>query len=347
MEFIELTEDQRRQFIDSEQVFQALEVAEEEAWRHRGSMFWREQAGRNYLVKLEPDSSQKGLGVESPQTKQTFDKFMTRKAQVEQRVKALREQAETMKRLNRALRVGRTPDIIIDVINALKKARVGEHFLLVGTNALYAYETAAGVRFPHEVLATRDADFLYDTRKRGEFLQVMDQRGLSFLELLRKADKTFERHPEENHTAVNSKGYEIDVIRRFPPPELEAAEHPMRMTDDEHDLWAMRASTGQQLLSVPRFKQVVVGVSGAMATLTTVHPLEFARVKHALSKKAGRDPHKAPKDEKQATMVEALVEQYLPHLAQRPAADHHDDDDDQDRDDHQQNELSRSAVPRG
>lgn len=335
MEFLELTEDQRRQFIDSEQVFQALQLAEEEAWRHRGSMFWREQAGRNYLVKLEPDSSQKGLGVESAQTKDTFNKFMTRKVQVEQRVKALREQAATMKRLNRALRVGRTPDIIIDVINTLKKARVGEHFLLVGTNALYAYETAAGVRFPHEVLATRDADFLYDTRKRGEFLDLMAQRGLSFLDLLRKADKTFERHPEENHTAVNSKGYEIDVIRRFPPAELEAVEHPMRMTHNEHDLWAVRASTAQQLLSVPRFKQVVVGVSGAMATLNTVHPLEFARIKHALSKKPGRDPHKAPKDEKQATMVEALVEQYLPQLA-RTAGD-----------DHRQHDQPQERVPRG
>jgi hypothetical protein len=313
-EFIELTEDQRRQYIDAERVFQALEAAEDEAWKHRGSMFWREVGGKRYLIKLEPDSSQKSMGPESAQLQKTFERFMGRKAVVEERVKSLRAQVDTMRRLNRALRVGRTPDVIVDVLNALRRARVQDHFLLVGTNALYAYETAAGVRFPHEVLATRDADFLFDTRRRAEFLELMQRRGLSFLELLRKADKTFERHPTEIHTAVNAKGYEVDVIRRFPPPEHAAAEHPMRMTEDEDDIWAMRASTGQRLLSVPRFAQVVVGTSGAMATMTTVHPLAFARIKRQLAKDPKRERLKASKDRAQADMVAALAKAYLPHL---------------------------------
>ena len=277
-------------------------------------MFWREQAGRRYLIRMWPDSRQNSLGPETPKLEAAFDKFTSRKAQVEQRVKDLRTQAETMKRLNRALRVGRTPDVIVDVLNVLRRARVADHFLLVGTNAMYAYETAAGVRFPREVMATRDADFLFDTRNRGKFLEVMNGRGLSFLDLLRKADKTFERHPTDNHSAVNSKGYAVDVIRRFPPPELEATEHPLQMTDAEDDLWAMRASTGQRLLSVPKFTQVVVATSGAMASLTTVHPLAFARIKGQLSRDRARDPLKASKDALQAKMVKALVQDHLPHL---------------------------------
>jgi len=321
--FVELSEEQRRQYVDAERLFLALEAAEEDAWKYRGSLFWREQAGNRYLIHLLPDSRQRSLGRESEALRAKFEHFTQRKPKAEQRVKELRETADTMKRLNRALRVGRTPDIVIDVIHALRKARVVQHFLLVGTNALYAYESAAGVRFPHEVMATRDADFLFDTRRRAEFVQVMEQRGTSFLELLRKADKTFERHPTDNHTAVNSKGYEVDIIRRFPPPELEATEHPLRMTEDEGDLWAMRATTGQQLLSVPKFKQVVIGTSGAMASMITVHPLAFARIKRSLSKQRQRSALKAPKDKLQADMVEELVRQYLPHLAEQPS--HNDD----------------------
>ena len=104
---------------------------------------------------------------------------------------------------------------------------------------------------------------------------------------------------------------------------LEATEHPMHMTDDEDDLWVVRASTGQQLLSVPKFTQVVVGTSGAMATMATVHPLDFARIKHALSQKRGRDPLKASKDESQSVMVEELVAQSLPHLSR-----HHEHESD-------------------
>jgi hypothetical protein len=319
-DFRELSEDQRRQYIDAEQTQRALESTEEEAWKHRGSMFWREQSGRTYLIRLWPDSRQCSLGPRSPKLEQTYERFAARKAQVEERLKHLREQAAMTKRLNRALRVGRTPDVIIDVLNALRKARVSQHFLLVGTNALYVYETAAGVRFPHEAMATRDADFLFDTRKRAEFLQVMEQRGSSFLDLLRKADKTFERDETDLHSAVNSKGYAIEVIRRFPPKELEATEHPLRMTADEDDLWAMRASTGESLLSVPRIFQVLVGTSGAMATASTVHPLAFARIKRKLSKDPKRSRLKASKDALQAEMVDALVRNYLPQLADERAA---------------------------
>lgn len=316
--FSELSELQRRQLLDAESLFDALEAAQSEAWRYRGSMFWREQAGRTYLIQLSAEAKQRSLGPESENTRQTFTRFMTRKEIVEARLKDLKSQAVLAKRMNRALRVGRTPDILVDTLNVLAKARVSSHFLLVGTNALYAYETAAGVRFPNDVLETRDADFLYDTRHRAKFLQVMSHEGASFMDLLRKVDKTFERHPTENCTAVNSKGYEIDLLRRFPPPELEATEHPLQMTPNDGDLWAVRASLGQRLLSVAKFNQMVVGTSGSMARMLTVHPTAFARIKRQLSKDPQRDPRKAPKDWAQATLVDELVSRFLPHLAAQP-----------------------------
>ncbi|TFZ03508.1 hypothetical protein EZ242_05430 [Ramlibacter rhizophilus] len=312
--FLDLNEAQRRQQIDAESLFEALEAAEQEAWRHRGSMFWREQGGRTYLIKLSPDSSQRSLGTQSEQTQETYERFMSRKVVSEARVKDLREQVEVMKRMNRALRVGRAPDLLIEVLNALAKAGVAEHFLVVGTNALYAYEAAAGVRFPGEVMETRDADLLYDTSKRVEFLRVMQGRKLSFIDLLRKVDKTFERHGTDNYTAVNSKGYEVDLLRRFPPPEKAVEEHTLQITPNDEDLWPVRAPTGQRLLAVPRFSQVVVGTSGRMARMTTVHPMAFARIKRQLAVDPARDPRKAPKDAAQAEQVEELVLHYLPNL---------------------------------
>lgn len=314
----ELNEAQRRQLIDAERFFDALETTREEAWRHRGSMFWREQAGNTYLIKLSPAAKQKSLGRRSDETMLTYERFTARKQLVEARLKDLREQAILTKRMNRALRVGRTPDLLVDLLEVLAKARLLQHFLVVGTNALYAYETAAGVRLPNDVMETRDADFLYDTRRRADFLQVMDEKGLSFMDLLRKADKTFERHPTDLYTAVNSRGYEVDLIRRFPPPDMEASEHPLQMTSSEEDLWATRVSMGERLLSVPKFSQVVIGTSGSMARMPTVHPLAFARIKRLLAKEPNRDPRKAPKDREQADVVEALVKEFLPQYATEP-----------------------------
>lgn len=314
---LEINEAQRRQLIDSEALFDALTTAQEEARKHQGFMFWRTVQGREYLIRSGADSKQSSIGPKSAETEAIFDRFMSRKAALDARLKDLKEQSSVAQRLNKALRVGRAPDILVATLQTLRKAQVDQHFLVVGTNALYAYETAAGVRFPTDVMETRDADFLYDTRKRASFLQVMATQKKSFLDLLREVDKTFERHPTDNYTAVNSKGYEVDLIRRFPPTEHVGdgdAEHPLRMTAQDGDLWAVRASTGERLLSAPRFDQVVISTSGAMACMRTVHPLHFARIKVQLAASPERDPRKATKDKAQAEMVTALVHSHLPHL---------------------------------
>ena len=313
--FFELNEQQKRQLIDAEMLFSALEQAEAEAIRYRGSMFWREQDGGRYLISLSAHSRQRSLGLASQENELKYQKFTQRKTEVEARLKSLRAKADEVKRMNKALRIGRTPDILIAVLNAMMRYGVAEHFLVVGTHALFAFETAAGVRLPNDVMATQDADLLFDTGKRAAFVEVMKERQMSFLGILKKVDKTFERDDLDNHTARNASGYEIDLIRRFPPDPEDTTEHPLQLTTEEGDLWPVRASMGQKLLSVPRFDQVVVGINGGMARMRTVHPLHFARIKRQLSKDPNRDPRKKAKDLAQAEMVQALVKEYLPHLA--------------------------------
>ena len=45
--------------------------------------------------------------------------------------------------------------------------------------------------------------------------------------------------------------------------------------------------------------------------MQTVHPVDFARIKLALSQQAGRDANKRGKDALQASIVNSLVENYL------------------------------------
>lgn len=316
--FFELSEQQKRQLIDAEMLFSALEQAEAEAIRYRGSMFWREQDGGRYLISLSAHSRQRSHGPATLENELKYEKFTQRKIEVEARLKSLRAKADEVKRMNKALRVGRTPDILIDVLNAMMRYGVAEHFLVVGTHALFAFETAAGVRLPNDVMATQDADLLFDTGKRAAFVEVMKDRQMSFLGILKKVDKTFERDELDNHTARNASGYEIDLIRRFPPDPEAASEHPLQLTPEDGDLWPVRASMGQKLLSVPRFDQVVIGINGGMARMRTVHPLDFARIKRQLSQDLRRDPLKKTKDMAQAELIEQLVLECLPHLNKLP-----------------------------
>lgn len=310
--FFELSESQKRQYIDAETVFLALAQARKAAAEVRGSMFWRDLKGTRTLIRSSASGGQKSLGAHSESTQKLFDSFMLRKTNAEARVKALKAQLATQQRLNRAHRVGRVPNIVVNVLNVLEKAGVAAHFLVVGTHALYAFETAAGVRIAEQAMATRDVDMLFDTRKRLAFFTAMEKLDSSLIGLLRKADASFEVVEDQHYTARNNDGFEVDIIRRMAGG---IDPHPMRMSSAEDDFWAVQVSMGDKLAAARRFDQVVVATSGDMALMRTVHPLDFARIKLALSQQVGRDANKRGKDALQATIVRTLVSDYLPHLA--------------------------------
>ena len=75
----------------------------------------------------------------------------------------------------------------------------------------------------------------------------------------------------------------------------------------------MQVPSGNQLLSARRFEQMVVSPRGDMGWMRTVHPLDFVRVKAALSESPSRDPLKRPKDALQARIVRHLWGEYLVH----------------------------------
>jgi hypothetical protein len=309
--FLDQSESQKRQFIDAETVFLAAAQARQAAAEMRGSMFWRELRGKPTLIRTSASGAQKSLGQRSAETEAIYTHFMARKSAAEQRQKALNTQLATQQRLNRALRVGRVPNVVVGVLNALERAGVQDHFMVVGTHALYAYETAAGVRIAEEAMATRDVDMLFDTRKRIAFFTAMKKLDSSLIGLLRKLDASFQVVEGQRYTARNQDGFEVDIIRRNAK---DADPHPLRMSDAEDDFWAVQVSMGEKLQSARRMDQVVVATSGDMALMRTVNPLDFARIKLALSQQRGRDPHKSGKDALQSRVVMALVDAYLPQF---------------------------------
>jgi hypothetical protein len=88
----------------------------------------------------------------------------------------------------------------------------------------------------------------------------------------------------------------------------------MRMSVDENDFWAAQIDQGEKIASGRKFEHLVVAPNGEMATMRTLHPLDFVRLKLALSRRPGRDPQKAPKDRMQARVVRQLWDDSLQHM---------------------------------
>ena len=305
-EMRELPGDVQRQYINAREVFLALREAEHAAREYQGSMFWREQDGKQYLVRTSRRGAQTGLGARTPETELIHDNFVERKTAAEQRVADLRDRMRKHVRLNRALFVGRVDKTIIDILNAIRDAGLGDNFTVIGTNALYAYEASAGVRIEEEHLATEDLDLLWDNRKRLTLTTREKITGTGLLGILKRIDKSFElRRPTQLYTAINASGYQVDVIRRMGPG-----------SDNEpEDFWAVQARNADWLLSAPKFHSVIVGSNGSMANMVTVDPRAFALFKVWMAQDKDRDPLKKRRDISQAGIVVQLVREYLPQLS--------------------------------
>ena len=310
-----LENNQLRQYIDAEQARKAWLLAERRVGNYRGSMYWRTVKDRDYLFREYSKGHSKGLGARSPENEKILDEFKKGKLAAEQNYKSLATSIATHERLNVALRVGRTPSIVVGLLEEIRKAGVQDHFLVIGTNALYAYETHAGVRLDGDVTSTTDMDLLWDSRKRITLVSDGDEQfskhGL--IGVLRRFDKSFEMMEDRDYSAANSKGYIVDLIKRRPESMSDDKEHPQLIPNPE-DFWASKIKNMDWLLSSPRFKQIVVGENGVMAEMTTVDPRAFVLYKAWLSQKEDRDPMKKPRDLAQAQAVYELVQDRLPHL---------------------------------
>lgn len=309
MDYIPLPDNAARQAIDSTTVFNEFVRVQAQARPYAGGMYWKRQQGYQYLVKTSPDNRQERIGPRSAETERIYAEFTTRKSGVETRLKSLRAALKDAERLNKALKVGRVPSMLVSVLQTIEYAGLGEHFTVVGTHALYAYEAAAGVRIVQGALATQDVDLLWDARKRVRFLADLTKLNMSMLRLLQSADPTFERKEGHSGTAINATGFEVDFLRRQPEG---GDPHPFRFSGDENDLWPIQAVRASVLTNAPRFEQVVVAVTGRMTPMRTIAPEAFIEFKRWMAEKAAQRPEpKRRRDLRQAAIVQALLDEGL------------------------------------
>ena len=307
-----------RQYIDSVAVFEAHEESLVEAAQVRGGMYWHKgppsASEASYLVRTTAAGAETSLGLRSADNEEIYRRFIDRKRASEQRLAGLKASLHDHRRLNRALRVGRVSPLIVDILNRLAASRLGEHFRVVGTHALYAYEAAASITFDADAVATRDIDLLWDTRKRVQFATRLAKIDSSMLGVLKKVDPTFRIRHSKKYTAVNKDGFEVDIIRR---EAVDGDPHPLRLSVDEGDFWVAQAPKAHLLLDAPPFSAVIVASNGDMARMNTLHPLTFSKFKRWMAQQPDREPAKRGRDALQARLVEEAVQRYLPQWAVR------------------------------
>ncbi|MYH56700.1 MAG: hypothetical protein F4145_01495 [Boseongicola sp. SB0675_bin_26] len=311
-DIIQLDGDSIRDAVDARDRYELLRRVQAEAKHsYGGSMKFERRGDAEYLIRRPYSSStRRSLGRRSPETEAKLEAFLAGKARVEEQIRSLRGQLEDRSAVLRARGLGRVPHLTARVIRKLDDLGwLGTSLIVLGTNALFAYEAKAAVRIESGLLATGDVDVLFDARRRLVMSGGATERGL--VGALQSVDRSFHRSSGRTCTAANKDGYMVDLLEPQDHGRI-MREGRARLSDAPDDLVATTTDSSRWLLNAPKFEALAFDERGLPLRIVTLDPRAFALQKQwIVENDPTRDPAKRVRDEQQAELVARIATGHL------------------------------------
>jgi len=306
MKLLELDGNQRRQLINIQQMYSAWDRANVER-RRMGGMHWKTATSGQQYLYVTKKNSQKSLGPRSATTEETYASHHQRTAELDDRLDNLSKALIRFSPVNKAYQLARVPIATARILRRLKDTpRIDNRLVVVGTNALFAYEAATGIQFPSSLTATEDLDLLWNARRKLS-LVLPDDNLSGIFALLKSVDSSYKRILP--FRAENRDGFLVDIIR----PQLahEPIMTPPVLSSDADDLEPSAIEGLQWLVNAPRLSETAIAEDGLPVHIATIDPRAYALHKLWLSKRAMRNPTKRMRDREQAHTVADVAVRWL------------------------------------
>lgn len=305
-----LSGEQRRQLIDTQQAYDAWRVAKaDSSHRFAGSIRWAERNGKEYLLR-KIRKTETSLGPRNKETEAAYEAFLRGRSENSERLVGLSERLDKLAPVNVAMGLGRMPSIAARILRACdEQGLLGGQLIVVGTNAMFAYEVQAGVQIESGLIATGDIDLLYDARRHIS-LAVTGLATEGLIGLLRKVDHSFAPARPRGFRAANRDGYLVDLIR----PEAKDVfrdDLPTGLSGLPEDLEGAAIFGLGWLINSPRLDAVALDEKGYPVRLVAIDPRAFALHKAWVSNREDREPVKAVRDLEQAKAAANIATRYL------------------------------------
>lgn len=307
VDYLSLSNNQTKIYHDTCLALAAYAQASSAFHAFAGWMYFKKVGAREYLFHaVDRQNNGKSMGVRSMETEAIHKKWLEDKAAAKQVTADAQQSIEEQSAMAKAIKLGRFPQIAAKVLRFLENDGVATHFMVIGTNALYAYEAMAGVQFVSDLTATKDFDLLWDSRQRIVMLaHTPDGADHGLMGLLKRVDKSFTRNTERTFQAINSKGFAIEVLRPLEPVE------PPLLADGDC-LVPMHLAGLDMLLSVPEASEIVIAMDGFPLRIRVPDPAAYVLHKLWVADRPDRRPDKARRDRRQAMAVARLIREQLP-----------------------------------
>lgn len=266
-----------------------------------GRLTWKRVSGHEYLYQiLDRNGNGKSLGPRSPENEARYEQYRTGIAARDGAHTRLQETG----RLYRALRLPMLASAAAEILReADSRGLLGDSLLVVGTNAMPAYEIEAQTRLIARLDETEDFDLAW-IGSATRFALTGAPTSPVF-EMLKAVDTTYTVNSERPFQARNAAAYEVELlvapsmVASLPPGEKLS---PAPLPEQE---W---------LLQGEHVDQIVCARDGLPARIIAPDPRWFALHKMWLAEKPKRNAKKKPKDKAQAEALLQLVASTMPHF---------------------------------
>lgn len=307
MNMIDLTPEQIKESVNIGQLFQVYQDVFSRMQSFKGSMTWKTIHGIDYLYK-RTGSQWKCMGVKSDDTQRIFDAFVSGKEKSRDSMQGLQDTLKMHARYAKAARVNRVPLLAANIIRKIQKNNATKKLTVIGTHAIYAYESMAGKYVLPALMETCDIDFMWDARESIKLLTHSKDNG-GFLSVLQQADKSFVK-TSKPYRAVNRNGFLVDLVT-----EDHGMKHRQPSIGGKSDIQAAEIGSLEWLINSPKVNETVIDTQGFPLVMRVPDPRCFAIHKLWVSQQPSRSPEKAIRDRQQSELV---VQMIVNHLADYP-----------------------------
>ena len=266
---------------------------------------WKTVAGREYLYKIvDRKGNGTSLGAKSAANEAEFSRYTAAREQVRAGERAAKSKLAVAGSLYRALRL---PVIANPAAAILREAdlrgMLDGTLLVIGANALAAYELEAGARFAAGLDATEDFDLSW-SGDGADTLSLQGATGHGVFDLLKAVDDTYTVNAERNYQARNRGAYSVELLSS-----PGAASH---LAPGEK-LLPLSLPSQSWLSAGKPVSQVVCARDSTFARIIAPDPRVFALHKLWLSQQKSRERSKRGKDQAQGEVLLKAITDHMPH----------------------------------
>lgn len=292
------TDEQARTLVNLENRYQVWMEAERALAALPYDLRRKEVAGRAYLYEIADRSGNgRSLGPWSDALAEKLAAYRRAKAGAKERRDLSRARLEESGRLARALRVPMLASAAGAILReADRRAMLGSHVLVVGTNAMVAYALEAGGFIREASDETDDFDLAWSARS---------PQGRILWDMLKAVDETFTVNFERTFQARNAKAYEVEILvapSRAATMDKTDQPRPVPLPEQE---WLLRGKP---------VDRVAICRDGSPARIVAADPRWFALQKLWLGRQAKRNALKRNKDIAQGLALLSAVREAMPQF---------------------------------